>query len=202
MMSRCALQKDGASTTIDYFLGLYRIDDKYDFPEFQARIVSCFRSCMYAWLNNQATDSEEDAVALREFSGFVSEIYKLVGPGYKPDHPLVKVLLDVADDQGSASILNNNGYRQPLITMASREVAEFGRDILLHLMAKTGSSGKNEEDRFVTNELCIGAKVTCLGCDALSWRVVIDEGDEIEIWCRSCKRFMVDWPEERISDGE
>jgi hypothetical protein len=67
MMSRCALQKDGASTTIDYFLGLYRIDDKYDFPEFQARIVSCFRSCMYAWLNNQATDSEEDAVALREF---------------------------------------------------------------------------------------------------------------------------------------
>lgn len=67
MMSRCALQKDGASTTIDYFLGLYRIDDKYDFPEFQARIVSCFRSCMYAWLNNQATESEEDAVALREF---------------------------------------------------------------------------------------------------------------------------------------
>jgi hypothetical protein len=187
----------GATTTITYFLGLYRVGDKYDFPDFLAGVVSWFKCCLHAWLNRFPGSFGTDETALVEFSGFVRDVYDLVGSERRPEHPLVKVLLAVADDQGSASILNNTGRNQPLILTASEQVAEFGRDILLHLMAKTGTSTTNEDGETITTELCIGVRVTCLSCEEDWWRVVQD-GDERDMvqTCIICEVQMYDKVEE------
>ncbi|KAG9186017.1 hypothetical protein G6011_02573 [Alternaria panax] len=188
----------GEIFTIDYFLELYRVGDKYQFPAFIVRIVSWLRGCMHAWLNKSGGPFGEDRIARFRFCSLVREIYELVGSEYRPSHPLVQVLLGLADDQGSTGILNNTGGNQPLIVLASEKTAEFGRDILLHLMKKTGPLEPDDNGEVVTAGLCIRAKVICSFCGQIWWNTVIC-GQKEELQCSECEVQFTHWVEK---DGD
>jgi hypothetical protein len=93
---------------------------------------------------------------------------------------LVQILLGIASERGSASVLNNIGGNQPLIVMASQEVAEYGRDIFLHLMDKTGVAKSNDNGKVVTTELCIGVVLECPPCSDISWKVIWDDEESLD----------------------
>ena len=176
----------GATDTIDHLLRLYRVGDKYQFPALLDRVDLWLADCMYDWLDRSTGPFDKDSIARSEFCGFVRDIYELVGLEHRPSHPLVHILLELATDRGSASVLNNTGGCQPLIVTASQEVAEFGRDIFLHLMDKTGSSEADDKGKAVSTELCIGAELRCLVCDKFWWDVKMDDAQEPETVCPFC----------------
>jgi hypothetical protein len=188
--------RHGDTVKVNYFLGLYRVADKYDFPNLRLLFACWFKKYMHAWLHRFDKPHEKDSSAYQEFGGFVKDIYDLVGSKHQPSHPLVKTLLEVADNQGSASILNNSGFNQPLVIVASREIAEYGRDIFLRLMKKTGSSGPDEQGKVVKTELCVGINVRCLRCNMEWWRVTLRGKQDIGMRCPGCKGLMEDF------DGE
>lgn len=144
--------------------------------------------CVGTWLSQSIG---KDEVALREFSGIVREIYILVGPDPQPEHPLLKILLELVDCD-NVSLVHNTGRNQPLLLGASKDVAEFGRDLLLRLMAKTGSTGvKNNVETPTTRELCIGYKVRCPGCEVSWYKVAYDVHNEGH--CVFCGEYFEDW---------
>jgi hypothetical protein len=135
----------GTASNIHYLLKLYRTGDKYDFPEFQDRVVMCSKSSIYAWFNRSGTPLANDAGAHEELCGLIRDVYDLVGSEHQPSHPSVDMLLDFVDNAGPTNILHNTGGNQSLIVTASREIAEFGRDIFLQSMRMTGSSDADEK---------------------------------------------------------
>jgi hypothetical protein len=181
----------GATDTINHFLGLYRVGDKYQFPAFLDRIAPMIRNCMYGWLDRSAGPYDKDSIARSEFCGFVRDIYELVGSEHQPKHPLVQTLLEIATERGSSSVLKNTGGEQPLIVMASQNVAECGRDIFLHLMDKTGLSA-NDNDKVITKELCIGVVLICLSCGEFLWKVMWEDKEEECIYCGRGLKYWKD----------
>jgi hypothetical protein len=177
---------NGTTVNIKRLLELYRVGDKYQFPAFLVPVASWLDSCVYKWLDSSAGPFDKDSIESSEFRGFVRDIYELVGSEHRPSHPLVQVLLELATDRGSASVLNNTGGCQPLIVTASQEVAEFGRDIFLHLMDKTGSSEADDKGKVVSTELCIGVELRCQPCDKFWWDVTMDDEQEPETVCPFC----------------
>jgi hypothetical protein len=177
----------GATDTINHFLGLYRVGDKYQFPAFLDRVDPWLTGCMYDWLDRSTGPFDKDSIARSEFCGFVRDIYELVGLEHRPSHPLVHILLELATDRGSASVLNNTGGHQPLIVTALQEVAEFGRDVLLHLMGKTGSWEVGDKGDVVSTELCIGVELGCLVCEKFWWDVTMDDAQEPNTVCTFCE---------------
>lgn len=182
-------------------LGLYRVGDKYDFPQFRDRVISVFK-CSIGWWSMQVRSDDPvpiDAIAHREFCGFVRDVYDIVGSEHHPSHPLVDVLLGFADDQRSTYMVNRIG-RQPLIASACREVAEFGRDIFLHLMAKTGVF--HQDGGIVTEALCIAASRKCPECEEVVLMAELKENDWMG-YCPRCGNSELDWrPEMLIYEEE
>jgi hypothetical protein len=184
-----SLQAHGAASNIHYLLKLYRTGYKYDFPEFQDRVVMCFQSSMCAWFNRSSTPLANDAVAQEEFCGLIKDVYNLVGSEHQPSHPLINILLDLVDNAGPGSILHNTGGNQSLIVTAPQEITEFGRDIFLDLMSKTRSSETDKQSKVITTKLCIGAKVECQTCANIWWRVIQDgEYKRTSVFCVKCGR--------------
>jgi hypothetical protein len=170
----------GATDTINHFLGLYLVGDKYQFPAFLVPVASKLKRQMRLWLGRSRGPLGKDCVAQSEFCGFIRDIYELVGSEHQPSHPLVQILLGIATERGSASVLNNIGGNQPLIVMASQKVAEYGRDIFLHLMDKTGVAKANDNGKVVTTELCIGVVLECPPCSDISWKVIWDDEESLD----------------------
>jgi hypothetical protein len=143
---------------------------------------------MDAWMNGSFEPVAE------EFCGFVRDIYELVGSEYRPSHPLVQILLEIATERGSASVLKNTGGNQTLIVTASQKVAEFGRDIFLHLMGKTGSLEVEDEDEVevITYELCIGVKLECSSCP-IPYHV---SPRSLQAMCPDCEQALGYWRED------
>ncbi|RYN99230.1 hypothetical protein AA0120_g1969 [Alternaria tenuissima] len=180
----------GTIVNIKRFLELYRMGDKYQFPALLIPVASQFRSCMDGWLHGDDEPFANDCDARSEFCGFVRDIYELVGPEHRPSHPLVQILLELATDWPITSILKNTGDGQPLIVMASQKVAEFGRDIFLNLMDKTGLSEANSDSKRVTTRLCIGVALICWRCRETSWKVMTDDEEKLSEVCRHCGQAL------------
>ncbi|CAN9454314.1 unnamed protein product [Alternaria alternata] len=178
----------GTTANIKRLLEPYRVGDKYQFPAFLVPVASWLGNCMDAWMNG----SFEPVV--EEFCGFVRDIYELVGSKHRPSHPLVQILLEIATEWGLASVLENTGGNQPLIVMASQKVAEFGRDIFLQLMGKTGSLEVEDEDEVevITYELCIGVKLECSSCPT-PYHV---SPRSLQAMCPDCEQALGYWRED------
>ncbi|KAI4931170.1 hypothetical protein J4E85_003759 [Alternaria conjuncta] len=131
----------GTPIGIRHALGLYRVGDKYDFPRFRDCTISCFKLRLEHWLSQPSLG---DDAAHKDFCDIVREVYDIVGPDNHTRQKLVVALLETIDDVDSTRILNNTGGKQRSVVEAAQEVAPFGRDSFLHLMAKTGSSAVNE----------------------------------------------------------
>jgi hypothetical protein len=117
-------------------------------------------------------------------------MYELVGPEHRPSHPLVKILLELATDWPNTSVLKNTGDDQPLVVMASQKVAEFGRDIFLHLMDRTGIAEVNNDGEAITSQLCIGVRLICWNCGDVSWIVMTDDEEKLHEVCRHCGQAL------------
>jgi hypothetical protein len=184
---------DGTTININRLLEIYRVGDKYQFPAFLVWAASQLESCMNDWLNGDDHKTcLKDCVRCSEFCGFVRDIYDLVGPEHQPGHPLVEILMELATDRPDTKVLKHIGHNLPLIVMASQEVAEFGRDIFLHLIYKTGFSDANNDGNIVTTELCIGVALICRHCGKKSWKVMTDDEKlhELREVCRHCGRAL------------
>jgi len=181
----------GTLLGIRHTLGLYRVGDKYDFPRFRECVISCFKLRFKHWLSQPPIG---DDAAHKDFCDIVREVYDIVGPDNHPRQKLVVALLEAIDDVDSTRILNNTGGKQRLIVKAAQEIAPFGRDSFLNLMAKTGSSTVDEFGMVSTTELCTGIRVKCPRCHTIWWRVVLEEEeDRIErCICENCNRNMID----------
>ena len=177
---------NGTTVNIKRLLELYRVGDKYHFHAFLAPVVLQFERCMDAWLTGDDKPLVKDCVARSEFCGFVRDIYELVGPEHRPSHPLVQILLELATDWPNTSVLKNTGDDLPLIVTASQKVAEFGRDIFLHLMNRTGLAEANNDGEAIKSELCIGVRLRCWACCDVSWIVMMDDEEKLHEVCRHC----------------
>jgi hypothetical protein len=191
---------------IRYFLELYRVADKYNFPAFRAEVICRFTSCMETWVDLDDEDTSEGSSKCREFSDVVRSVYDLVGSERKPKHSLIKVLMEVADKLDPASVFNNAGSRRPLIKMASQQVAEFGRDILLRMMKVTAKEITGKKSEFIRTVLYVGFMVKCPYCNGEWWTVMRPEPSRWQGDCQGCGRRISDLREaitrdRRASDG-
>jgi hypothetical protein len=128
--------------------------------------------------------------ALKAFCDIVQVVYEFVVPEPQPEHPLVAVLLKLVDQDDSVSILGNT--QQLLLVKASEKIAEFGLDLLLQLLKKTGGSEKNEDGGSSSTMLYIGTVVLCPNCDE-PWSKVKDGRDDAH--CPLCGHWLEHWTE-------
>jgi hypothetical protein len=183
----------GTTKNIRRIISLYRVEDKYDFPDFEGAPEDEFVEQFHAWLDEPTSQAGKDESAVTEFCSIVSDIYNLVGPDPLPKHPLVYSLLMVMEQREEYSILNNVGGNHLLLTRASQEVAEFGRDLFLDLIGKTKKVNKGESDgRCKATELYIGTEVKCPSCERV-WPYVDHAGMDKDGYCPNCSNYVEDW---------
>ncbi|KAI4640053.1 hypothetical protein J4E93_008853 [Alternaria ventricosa] len=160
-----------AGTTFDihHILDLYRVGDKYDFPSFRLQLIFRLMTALRRWFSRPSEPSIGYAAESEEFCEIIRKVYDIVGSEHQEDQDLVETFLQAIDEHPSARILNNTGGKQGIIVKASREVAEFGRDIFLHLMYIVGTED-HKDGTVSTTELCTGIKVRGLLRDLLKNR--------------------------------
>ena len=199
-----------AGTTFDihHILDLYRVGDKYDFPSFRLQLIFRLMTALDRWFSRPSKPPNGYAAESEEFCEIIRKVYDIVGSEHQEDNELVETLLQAIDEHSSARILNNTGGKQGMIVKASREVAEFGRDIFLHLMDIVGTEDHKDGTVSIT-ELCTGTKVVCLLCEQRWWKVVVegssaedekDEGLVMRCICEDCDGSMQDVRVLRRSD--
>lgn len=179
----------GTPLNIRHCLDLYRVGDKYDYPQFRDQAVSLFKCSMGGWSIRRSDPFPRNAAAQKEFCGFVRDVYDVAGSDHQPSHSLVDVLLGFADGQRSTYMVNGIGD-EPLIASACREVAEFGRDIFLHLMAKTRLF--RQDGGIVTEALSIVTRRMCPDCDEVVSMADLEE-DDWEGYRPRCGEHQLDW---------
>jgi hypothetical protein len=183
----------GTTNNIRHIISLYRVADKYDFPDFERALDDAFIEQFHIWLDELVRLAIKDESAVVDFCSIVSDIYNLVGPEPQQKHPLFDSLLIIMEQREEHSILNNAGGNHLLLTRASREVAEFGRDLFLDLIGKTNKVKKGEGDgRCKTTELYIGTEVKCPSCERV-WPYVDYVGMDKDSYCPNCSNYVEDW---------
>jgi hypothetical protein len=181
-------QVDGSSKNIRHIIGLYRVADKYAVPSLEEWAIEEFSNEIYGWL--QLAGRTEGAKA--EFCSIVSEFYDLVGSDPQPQHPFVQALLDIAEHEDGSTVLNNTDGNNPLLVRASQEIADFGRDLFLHLIAMAEATEPNEDDEVSAKELCIAVVVKCPECEEI-WSRVQRSDLKDDGYCQLCGEWVGNW---------
>jgi hypothetical protein len=110
---------------IRYIISLYSVADKYDFPSFQESLANDFNCEVLNRLMRSAESASKDESIVAELCSIVKDIYNLVGPDPRPEHPYVHGLLTVLDqkdedeNEDGDGILNSTGGDRLLLTSAS-----------------------------------------------------------------------------------
>jgi hypothetical protein len=121
-----------------YYIRLYQIADKYNFPGLEWAASSGFGSRLEFLLvihgDGEADGHGKEKASLEDFCDVVKRVYEL--PNAHPAHPLVKELLK--DTAPKPDTLSFKGIRslKSSVVRAVEEVAEFGRDLFLYTLRK------------------------------------------------------------------
>jgi hypothetical protein len=184
---------------VSFCLELYRVADKYDLPELCETLRRRFRSQLLYGLQDVACPvkgQQADPAICEAFCDLIENIYELLHAG--SEHPLVATMLLVIDQSPALQILQNDGETPHLVFEASRRHAEFGRDVLLHLLRKSNVTVKEGTGKKTIKELALVFQAMCPECDRI---VRMDEDslpDYDTAWCVACGEHMGYWDDCRV----
>lgn len=162
-------------TYLLFCLDLYEVADKYDCPNVQEAAHLDFCNGFKKYWNNAAFC--EVAYGFREI---VNKLYE--GP-----QSLLKFSLQTILSHKESQLNGPLGKLRPLILRTARELAEFGRDILLHIMDQTGGQEPGKEG--VAVELNFTHMVECPDCYG-TW---MKPSGRIEGHCWECGEYFDSW---------
>ena len=163
-----------------FCLNLYQVADKYDCPNVQEAAHFDFCNGFKKYWDNAAHCEVVDG-----FPEIVSKLYE--GP-----QSLLKYSLQAILNHEESQLTGSLGKLRPLILKTARDVAEFGRDILLHIMEQTGEQGSEKNDVAVTLEFTYTAQ--CPNCDGKWMRLC---GQNVG-YCWSCGAHHERWNEYKV----
>jgi hypothetical protein len=175
-------------TYLLFCLDLYQVADKYGCPNVQGAAHSDFCSGFKKYWDKAAYHEAADG-----FREIVGKLYDGPQTTFEGRKSLLKVSLQTILTHRESQLNGPLGKLRPLILMTASEVAEFGQDILLHIMEQTGEQGI--EKKGVTVELEFTHMVHCPDCDEVWMRPRC----ETDGHCWKCGAHFDLWDELEIS---
>jgi hypothetical protein len=169
------------NTYLLFCLNLYQVADKYDCPIVQEAAHLDFRTGFKKYWDNAAQCEVVDG-----FREIVNNLYE--GP-----QSLLKYSLQIISNHRESQLTGSTGKLRPLILKTARDVAEFGRDILLHIMEQTGKQGS---EKVVTVKLEFMYIVKCPKCEFVWMR----PRSQVNGCCWTCGKMRLDWNEYEIEE--
>lgn len=156
------VSKTSAASLI-FCVTLYRVADKYIYPDLKEAAEENFTSQLYSWLERQedADVDDQEQTTPEAFNDIVKHVYDLPDAHYK--HPLVGCLLKATDVVTAIQVFNSEERTPELLVKAVTEVAESGRDLFLHLTSKSGVKQYGEGTHTI-RELGVMTRVECPQC--------------------------------------
>jgi hypothetical protein len=184
-----------------FYIELYRVADKYDVPglceallgHFRVQLLLGTRDPIYSDKGEQTDPSKCEA-----FCDLINNVYTLPNAG--KNHPLVRDILSAMDQSSSSllRILRSHGKVPVLVVEASRRNAEFGRDVLLHLLGKSDITVDDKAGEEPMQELALVFQVRCPDCDRILRLEESSLSDDGTAYCVACGEHMGYWDDCRV----
>lgn len=159
-------------------IALYRVADKYDFPELLKEVEMAFDAQLKAGL---------PLISINEFVDIVTMVYDL--PHVGPEHPLAIKLLEPAQS-GWLAVPAINGAQGSIVLLACEAAPEYGRDVMRCMFKRAGELAATHGARDGTTALGTLFFVTCPHC-RLSWSRSSAEPKHGH--CSACGKHVEDW---------
>lgn len=178
-------------TNILFCIELYRVADKYDMPNLRRQTEVYFCNEMSNWLNGdmilEHAEAKEPA-SPESFCNIISKLYELTQTGTVENRLVAAVFVKI-NYPSAIKVFSNDGLISPLLEQACMKVPEFGRDLCLYILKKSGISTLSDGKR-VINEIEVTTQVKCQACGGI-WR----RGDSMTPggYCPRCGRHTKDW---------
>ncbi|KAH4943234.1 hypothetical protein HBI79_015570 [Parastagonospora nodorum] len=180
-------------TNILFCIDLCCVADKYDMPALRRQTEFCFCNEMNNWLDGKIILKQAEAkepASPESFCNIISKLYEL--PQTTVQHRLVAAVFVQVNQTGAIKVFSNDGLVSPLLEQACEKVPEFGRDLCLYILRKSGTTTLSVGKR-VINEIEVTTQVKCQACGGI-WR----RGNSLTVHsagghCPHCGRHAKDW---------
>jgi len=155
-------ENKASAANLRHCIALYRVADKYDFPDLLLRAARAFSQQMSRWkISVKGMTVQQQSTSIGEFCTVVDMVYNLPSVGLK--HPLAKELL-VNANWGSMKVFGTDGRKSKFLVQASSQVPEFGRDLFLTVMNRAARHVRDDNGKRRITELGVLNKVSCPHC--------------------------------------
>ncbi|KAF2134684.1 hypothetical protein P153DRAFT_427340 [Dothidotthia symphoricarpi CBS 119687] len=179
-----------------YNLNLYQVAEKYSVPSLATMSVGCFKRHWDSYLDDIDVAGEDVYHSYQDVVQRVYIVARAQDGEHRRDHPLVKILLDGTITHQRISITKDHDKILDLFTKAADDVAEFGRDIFVHMMNST----KPKTDTTGCISITWTNKFTCPECEH-AWIRTHDPhvSEVVSGHCPECDTYFSDWNTQRAS---